>query len=130
MSSTNYTTLKNKLQSICKEIEQILEEYKSKKEEEEQERKLLHNETNKYNANTPSLISKINNLKAEVEITQKNLEKIYNIEEINKIESEIKKKQKLIKNFLKKKKILNDGLKKQASEIDLYSKKFIWHIEV
>ena len=91
MSSTNNITLKNKIQLICEKIEQILEEYKSKKEEEQQEKKLQNNDTNKYNSNTPSLIPKINYLKGEVEITQKNLEKVYNIEEIIKIESEIKK---------------------------------------
>ena len=125
MSSTNNITLKNKIQLICEKIEQILEEYKSKKEEEQQEKKLQNNDTNKYNSNTPSLIPKINYLKGEVEITQKNLEKVYNIEEIIKIESEIKKKQILIKNILKEQKTLNEGLKKQNSEIDLYSKKFI-----
>ena len=81
-------TIKEKIKLICIKIEQILKEYNESKEKDHN----LKQTQDIYNSNSGSKINVIKNLKQNVSLIQNNLDKIYDINKINKIESEIKKK--------------------------------------
>ena len=82
-------SIKEKLQIICDKIEKVLIEYNNN---ESKEHDYSRQTQDIYNINNGSKINVIKSLKQNVSLMQNNLETIYDIGKINKIESEIKKK--------------------------------------
>jgi len=119
-------TIKEKIKLICIKIEQILKEYNESKEKDHN----LKQTQDIYNSNSGSKINVIKNLKQNVSLIQNNLDKIYDINKINKIESEIKKKISVINQLSKEQTLLNDLIKKQQVSIDDYSSKFTTNKEI
>ena len=111
--------LKEQLQMICNKIENVLLEFKEIKEKNS---KLKTNQTFFNDLN--SKINSINKLKQKITSLQNSLENIYNIGNINKIESEIKKKIILIKKLSDESNLLSNLIKNQKKDIDDYSSKF------
>jgi hypothetical protein len=111
--------LKEQLQMICNKIENILLEFKEIKEKNS---KLKTNQTFFNDLN--SKINSINKFKQKITSLQNSLENIYNIGNINKIESEIKKKIILIKKLSDESNLLSNLIKNQKKDIDDYSSKF------
>ena len=120
-------SIKEKLLIICDKIEKILIEYNYK---ESKEQDYSRQTQDIYNINNGSKINVIKTLKQNVSLIQNNLEKIYDIGKINKIESEIKKKNLTIKNISKEQKVLYDLIKKQQESIEDYSSKFTTNKEI
>ena len=127
MSKENINkSLKEKLLFICNKIEQILNEYHESSEQD----KMLKQTQDIYNLNNGSKINTIKNLKQNVSLIQNNLEKIYDIGKINKIESEIKKKISTLNQLTKEQTLLCNLVKKQQESIDDYSSKFTTNKEI
>ena len=120
-------TIKEKLQIICDKIEQVLIEYNYN---ESKEHDYTRQTQDIYNINNGSKINVIKSLKQNVSLMQNNLEKIYDIGKINKIESEIKKKNLTKKNLLKEQQVLYDLIQKQQESIEDYSSKFTTNKEI
>ena len=119
-------SIKKKLLLICEKIEQVLKEYN----EYIMEGKNLDKIQDKYNINSGSKINIIKNLKQTVSLIQNNLDKIYDINKINKIESEIKKKGILLNQLSKEQDLLHNLVQKQQQSIDDYSSKFTTNKEI
>ena len=119
-------SIKKKLLLICEKIEQVLKEYN----EYIMEGKNLDKIQDKYNINSGSKINIIKNLKQNVSLIQNNLDKIYDINKINKIESEIKKKGILLNQLSKEQDLLHNLVQKQQQSIDDYSSKFTTNKEI
>ena len=119
-------SIKKKLLLICEKIEQVLKEYN----EYIMEGKNLDKIQDKYNINSGSKINIIKNLKQNVSLIQNNLDKIYDINKINKIESEIKKKGILLNQLSKEQDLLHNLVQKQQQSIDDYSSKFTTNNEI
>lgn len=111
--------LKEQLQMICNKIENVLLEFKEIKEKNS---KLKTNQTFFNDLN--SKINSINKLKQKITSLQNNLENIYNIGNINKIESEIKKKAIIYNQLIKENSFLYNILVNQQQTIDDYTLKF------
>ena len=120
-------SIKEKLQIICDKIEKVLIEYNNNKSKENDYSRQTQDI---YNINNGSKINVIKSLKQNVSLMQNNLETIYDIGKINKIESEIKKKNLTIKNLSKEQKILCDLIQKQQESIEDYSSKFTTNKEI
>ena len=119
-------SLKEKLDLICEKIELILKKYKESAKFD----KYLKQTQDIYNANSVSKIKVIKNLKQNITLIQNNLDKIYDINKINKIQSEIKKKSQAIKNLSKEQLLLCNLVKKQQESIEDYSSKFTTNKEI
>ena len=119
-------SIKNKLLLICEKIEQVLKEYN----EYIMEGRNLDKIQDKYNINSGSKINIIKNLKQKVSLIQNNLDKIYDINKINKIESEIKKKGIILNQLSKEEDLLHNLVQKQQQSIDDYSSKFTTNKEI
>ena len=119
-------SLKEKLELICEKIEQILKEYKESTKFD----KYLKQTQDIYNVNSISKIKVIKDLKQNITLIQNNLDKIYDINKINKIQSEIKKKSQTIKNLSKEQLLLCNLVKKQQESIEDYSSKFTTNKEI
>ena len=119
-------SIREKLHSICNKIEQILKEYNESKEQD----RYLKQTQDIYNINNGSKINIIKNLKQNVNLIQNNLEKIYDIGKINKIESEIKKKIAILNQLSKEQSLLYNVVRKQQESIDDYSSKFTTNKEI
>jgi hypothetical protein len=117
--------LKEQLQMICNKIENVLLEFKEIKEKNS---KLKTNQTFFNDLN--SKINSINKFKQKITSLQNSLENIYNIGNINKIESEIKKKIILIKKLSDESNLLSNLIKNQKKDIDDYSSKFTENKEI
>ena len=126
MSKEKQNSIKDKLHLICEKIEQVLKECN---ETGEQERYLRQIE-DVYNINSGSKINTIKSLKGNVTLIQNNLEKIYDINKINKIESEIKKKISTINQLSEEQRVLLKLMKNQQESIDDYSSKFTINKEI
>ena len=59
-----------------------------------------------------------------MELLQKNLEEIYNIDKVNQLESEIKEKEQILKTLKNEKKLLNQAVKEQNKGINEYITRF------
>ena len=116
--NTNEQLIEN-LKIICNKIETVLSEFKDIKE---------NNVVNKtqqiYNNDPNSKINTINKLKQKIDSLQNSLDNLYDINKINKIESEIKKKISCIKKMSEEQSLLCDLIKNQKKDIDDYSSKF------
>ena len=122
MSKGNINTnekLKENLKTICNKIETVLSEFKDLKE---------NNTINKtqliYYNDSNSKINTINKLKQKIASLQNSLDNLYDINNINKIESEIKKKISSLKKMSEEQSLLCDLIKNQKKDIDDYSSKF------
>ena len=80
--------LKENLQIICNKIETILLDLKEMKEKNNE----LKTQQSYFTDSNSKINIIINKLKHKINYLQNNLENIYNINNINRIESEIKKK--------------------------------------
>ena len=122
MSKGNVNTneqLKENLKIICNKIETVLSEFKDIKENN------VVNKTQQIYYNDPnSKINTINKLKQKIDSLQNSLDNLYDINKINKIESEIKKKISCIKKLSEEQSLLCDLIKNQKKDIDDYSSKF------
>lgn len=122
MSKGNVNTneqLKENLKIICNKIETVLSEFKDIKENN------VVNKTQQIYYNDPnSKINTINKLKQKIDSLQNSLDNLYDINKINKIESEIKKKISCIKKMSEEQSLLCDLIKNQKKDIDDYSSKF------
>ena len=76
------------------------------------------------NDNSPNFIGRITSLKSQVESIQKNLEEVYKIDKVNQLESDIKKKEKMLKELKGERFILNNVVKEQNKGINEYLSKF------
>ena len=119
-------SIKDKLHLICEKIEQVLKECNETGEQD----KYLRQIEDVYNINSGSKINTIKSLKGNVTSIQNNLEKIYDINKINKIESEIKKKISTISQLSEEQKVLLKLMKNQQESIDDYSSKFTINKEI
>ena len=122
MSKGNVNTneqLKENLKIICNKIETVLSEFKDIKENN------VVNKTQQIYYNDPnSKINTINKLKQKIDSLQNSLDNLYDINKINKIESEIKKKISCIKKMSEEQSLLCGLIKNQKKDIDDYSSKF------
>ena len=118
MSSSS--EIKEQLLFISNKIDEAIRQYRETKNQEmhyKQQEEL-------YNDNSPNYIGKINSLKSQVELLQKNLDEEYNINKINQLESDIKKKEKTLKELKGERSILNNVVKEQNRGINEYLSKF------
>ena len=119
-------SIKDKLHLICEKIEQVLKECNETGEHD----RYLRQIEDVYNINSGSKINTIKSLKGNVTSIQNNLEKIYDINKINKIESEIKKKISTINQLSEEQSVLLKLMKNQQESIDDYSSKFTTNKEI
>jgi len=111
--------LKENLRIICNKIETVLSEFKDLKENN------VNNKTQQtYFNESNSKINIINKLKQKIVSLQNSLDNIYDINNINKIESEIKKKISSLKKMSEEQALLCDLIKNQKKDIEDYSSKF------
>ena len=82
--------IKSQLLFVANKIDKAIRQYREVKSQEINYKK----QEEFFNENSPNYIGKISSLKSQVESLQKNLEEVYNINKINQLESEIKKKKK------------------------------------
>ena len=117
--------LKEKLLIICNKIEDVLLEFKEIKEKYNimKDEQIFFNDSN-------SKINTINKLKQKTISLQNNLENIYNINDINKIESEIKKKITSLNKLSDEQALLSNLIKNQKKYIDDYYSKFTDNKEI
>ena len=112
--------IKDQLLFISNKIDEAIRQYREAKTQEihyKQQEELL-------NENSPNYIGKINSFKSQVESLQKNLEEVYNINKVNQLESDIKKKEKILKELKGERYILNNVVKEQNKGINEYLSKF------
>ena len=122
MSNTNNNDnqqLKENLKMICNQIETVLAEFKDLKEK---NNKLKAQQA--YSNDPNSKINTINKIKQKIASLQNSLENVYDINNINKKESEIKKKITLFNKLSEEQVLLSGLLKNQKKDIDAYSSKF------
>ena len=112
--------IKNHLLFISNKIDETIRQYREAKSQELNHKK----QEEYYNENSPNYISKISSLKSQVESIQKNLEEVYNIDKVNQLESDIKKKEKILKDLKGERDILNNVVKEQNKGINEYLSKF------
>lgn len=74
------------------------------------------------NDNSPNFIGRITSLKSQVESIQKNLEEVYNIDKVNQLESDIKRK--ILRELKGERFILNNVVKEQNKGINEFLSKF------
>lgn len=103
----------NKIDEAIKQIH----EYKTQEIRAKQQEEIL-------NDNSPNFIGRITSLKSQVESIQKNLEEVYNIDKVNQLESDIKKKEKILRELKGERFILNNVVKEQNKGINEYLSKF------
>ena len=108
--------MKQKLLFVCNKIDEVLRQNHEAKAKEIQPKTLEENIID----NSPNFIGRINSLKTQMELLQKNLEEIYNIDKVNQIESEIKEKEQILKKLKNEKKLLNHAVKEQNKGINEY----------
>ena len=111
--------LKENLKMICNQIETVLKEFKDLKEK---NNKLKAQQA--YFNDPNSKINTINKIKQKIASLQNSLENVYDINNINKKESEIKKKITSLKKLSEEQVLLSGLLKNQKKDIDIYSSKF------
>ena len=111
--------LKENLKMICNQIETVLAEFKDLKEK---NNKLKAQQA--YSNDPNSKINTINKIKQKIASLQNSLENVYDINNINKKESEIKKKITLFNKLSEEQVLLSGLLKNQKKDIDAYSSKF------
>ena len=112
--------LKENLRIICDKIETVLSEFKDLKETNANNKTQQTSYFNEPN----SKINIINKLKQKIVSLQNSLDNLYDINNINKIESEIKKKISSLKKMSEEQALLCDLIKNQKKDIDDYSSKF------
>ena len=112
--------MKEKLLFVCNKIDEVL---KQNHEIKTKEIPIKPQEEN-ISDNSPNFIIKINTLKSQMELLQKNLEEIYNIDKENQLESEIKEKEQTLKSLKNETKLLNHAVKEQNKGINEYITKF------
>ena len=117
---TTNAEMKEKLLFVCNKIDEVLKQNHEIKSKEIQ---IKPQEENIID-NSPNFIGKINSLKTQMELLQKNLEEIYNIDKVNQLESEIKEKEQILKTLKNEKKLLNQAVKEQNKGINEYITKF------
>ena len=117
--STN-AEIKQKLLFVCNKIDEVLRQNHEAKSKEIQLKPPEDNLTD----NSPNFIGRINSLKTQMELLQKNLEEIYNIDKVNQLESEIKEKEQILKSLKSETKLLNHAVKEQNKGINEYITKF------
>ena len=118
MSSSS--EIKEQLLFVSNKIDEAIRQYRETKTQEihvKQQEDLI-------NENSPNFIGKITSLKSQVESLQKNLEEIYKIDKINQLESDIKKKEKLLEELKGERHILYKAVKEQNKGINEYLSKF------
>ena len=123
MSSENNAEILNQLQFICNKIEESIKQYHENKEQEafqKQQEEILSNENN----NSPSFLHQINSYKSQIATLQNDLEKVYSIDNINSLESQINQKEHTLKELKREKMILNKMVKEQNNGINEYLSKF------
>ena len=112
--------IKEKLLFVCNKIDEVLRQNHEIKNKEipikPPEENIIDNSQNYF--------GKINSLKSQMELLQKNLEEIYNIDKVNQIESEIKEKEQILKSLKSETKLLNHAVKEQNKGINEYITKF------
>ena len=118
MSSSS--EIKAQLLFVLNKIDEAIRQYKEKANHEN----ILKQQEDLMNENSPNFFVKITSIKSQVESLQKILEEIYNIDKINKLESDIKKKEKLIKELKVERHILNNIVKEQNKGINEFLSKF------
>ena len=118
MSSSS--EIKEQLLFVSNKIDEAIRQYRQTKVQEIQSKK----QEELFNENSPNYIGKINSLKSQVESLQKNLEELYNIDKVNQLESDIKKKDKILKDLKSERYILNKVVKEQNQGINEYLSKF------
>ena len=119
MSSSS--AIKEQLLLVTNKIDEAIRRYREVKNQEIHAKK---QQEELFNDNSPNYIGKMNSLKSQVESLQKNLEEVYNIEKVNQLESDIKKKEKLLKELKGERNILNNVVKEQNKGINEYLSKF------
>ena len=119
MSSSS--AIKEQLLLVTNKIDEAIRQYREVKNQEIHAKK---QQEELFNDNSPNYIGKMNSLKSQVESLQKNLEEVYNIEKVNQLESDIKKKEKLLKELKGERNILNNVVKEQNKGINEYLSKF------
>ena len=112
--------IKEKLLFVCNKIDEVL---KQNHEIKNKEIPIKAPEENIID-NSPNYFQKINSLKSQMELLQKNLEEIYNIDKVNQFESEIKEKEQILKSLKNETKLLNHAVKEQNKGINEYITKF------
>ena len=112
--------IKQKLLFVCNKIDEVLRQNHEAKNKEIQIKPPEENLVD----NSPNFIGKMNSLKTQMELLQKNLEEIYNIDKINQLESEIKEKEQILKSLKSETKLLNHAVKQQNKGINEYITKF------
>ena len=118
MSSSS--EIKEQLLFVSNKIDEAIRQYRETKAQEihvKQQEDLI-------NDNSPNFIGKITSLKTKVESLQKNLEEVYKIDKINQLESDIKKKEKLLEELKGERHILYKAVKEQNKGINEYLSKF------
>jgi hypothetical protein len=116
--STN-DEIKSQLFFISNKIDEAIKQYRETKSQEIQT-KQYEDIPLDYSNN----IGKINVFKSLIESLQKSLEEDYNIDKVNQLESDIKKKEKTIKDLNGEIKLLNFAIKEQNKGINEFLSKF------
>jgi len=112
--------IKEQLLFVSNKIDEAIQqihEYKTQEIHIKQQEEIL-------NDNSPNFIGRITSLKSQVESIQKNLEEVYNIDKVNQLESDIKKKEKMLRELKGERFILNNVVKEQNKGINEYLSKF------
>ena len=117
---TTNAEMKEKLLFVCNKIDEVLKQNHEMKTKEIQ----IKSQEENIIDNSPNYIGRINSLKTQMELLQKNLEEIYNIDKVNQLESEIKEKEQILKTLKNEKKLLNQAVKEQNKGINEYITKF------
>jgi hypothetical protein len=105
--------VKNKIKLICSKIEEVLIGYQKSKTKDNSS--LIHKI---YSIVPDQKTIDLDKLKKKISSMQKDLEKIYNINKIKKIESDIKAKQNKILQLQKEQSYLAKSIENQKNEID------------
>ena len=113
---TTNAEMKEKLLFVCNKIDEVLKQNHEMKTKEIQ----IKSQEENIIDNSPNYIGRINSLKTQMELLQKNLEEIYNIDKVNQLESEIKEKEQILKTLKNEKKLLNQAVKEQNKGINEY----------
>ena len=126
LSTMNYNQLnliKSHLKLICDKIEQGLNNYhKSKEISKEKNDKTLHNSLSIIEIKP--LTKQINHYKQQTENIENELKEVYNINKVNELESNIKKKKNISKKLKKDNITLRKVVSEQSKGIDEYISKF------
>ena len=112
--------IKEKLLFVCNKIDEVLRQNHEAKAKDIQTKPPEDIITD----NSPNFIGKINSLKSQMTLLQKNLEEIYNIDKVNQLESELKEKEQILKSLKSETRLLNHAVKEQNKGINEYITKF------